>query len=32
MNADGSDLARLTEEWVSVSIGAAPRPAWQPVR
>jgi len=32
MNADGSDLVRLTEEWVSVSIGAAPRPAWQPVR
>jgi Tol biopolymer transport system component len=32
MNADGSDLVRLTEKWVSVSIGAAPRPAWQPVR
>jgi Tol biopolymer transport system component len=32
MNPDGSDLVRLTEEWVSVSIGAAPRPAWQPVR
>lgn len=32
MNADGSNLARLTKEWVSVHIGAAPRPAWQPVR
>ena len=32
MNADGSNLTRLTEKWVSVHIGNAPRPAWQPIR
>jgi hypothetical protein len=32
MNADGSNLARLTEQWVTVHVGAQSRPAWQPVR
>jgi hypothetical protein len=32
MNADGGDLARWTEEWVTVHVGAQARPAWRPVR
>jgi hypothetical protein len=32
MNTDGSNLARLTEQWITVHIGTQPRPAWQPVR
>jgi WD40-like Beta Propeller Repeat len=32
MNADGSNLVRLTEESLSVHVGQKPRPAWQPVR
>jgi hypothetical protein len=32
MNADGSNLVRLTEESLTVYLGQKPRPAWQPVR
>lgn len=32
MNADGSDLVRLTEEWRTVFLGTQAPPAWQPVR
>jgi hypothetical protein len=32
MNADGSDLVRLTEDSFSVYLGQKTRPAWQPVR
>jgi dipeptidyl aminopeptidase/acylaminoacyl peptidase len=31
MNADGSDLFRVTEESLTVYTGAQPRPAWHPV-
>jgi WD40 repeat protein len=31
LNADGSDLTRLTTESATVFMGAQPRPAWQPV-
>ena len=32
MDADGSDLSRLTKEWLGVNGLTTPRPAWQPVR
>ena len=32
MNADGSNLRRVTEKEVGVWVGEAPRATWRPVR